>query len=100
MIFDLTEEQMAVQQAARDFTQNELLPGIIERDRDMIYPTEQVRKMGEMGFLGMMVSPEYGGGGMDTLSYVLAMEEISKVDSSCSVIMSVNNFPVIEVPGW
>lgn len=91
MIFDLTEEQMAVQQAARDFTQNELLPGIIERDRDMIYPTEQVRKMGEMGFLGMMVSPEYGGGGMDTLSYVLAMEEISKVDSSCSVIMSVNN---------
>lgn len=91
MIFDLTEEQLAVQQAARDFTQNELLPGIIERDRDMIYPTEQVRKMGEMGFLGMMVSPEYGGGGMDTLSYVLAMEEISKVDSSCSVIVSVNN---------
>jgi alkylation response protein AidB-like acyl-CoA dehydrogenase len=91
MIFDLTEEQMAVQQAARDFTQNELLPGIIERDRDMTYPTDQVRKMGEMGFLGMMVSPEYGGGGMDTLSYVLAMEEISKVDSSCSVIMSVNN---------
>lgn len=91
MIFDLTEEQLAVQQAARDFTQSELLPGIIERDRDMIYPTDQVKKMGEMGFLGMMVSPEYGGGGMDTLSYVLAMEELSKVDSSCSVIMSVNN---------
>ncbi len=91
MIFDLTEEQIAVQQAARDFTQNELLPGIIERDRDMIYPTDQVKKMGEMGFLGMMSSPEYGGGGMDTLSYVLAMEEISKVDSSSSVIMSVNN---------
>ncbi len=91
MIFELTEEQMAVQQAARDFTQNELLPGVIERDRDMIYPTEQVKKLGEMGFLGMMVSPEYGGGGMDTLSYVLAMEEFSKVDSSCSVIVSVNN---------
>jgi len=91
MIFELTEEQMAVQQAARDFTQNELLPGVIERDRDMIYPTEQVIKLGEMGFLGMMVSPEYGGGGMDTLSYVLAMEEFSKVDSSCSVIVSVNN---------
>jgi alkylation response protein AidB-like acyl-CoA dehydrogenase len=69
----------------------ELLPGVIERDRDMIYPKEQVRKMAEMGFLGMMTSPEYGGGGMDTLSYVLAMEEISKIDNSCSVIMSVNN---------
>lgn len=91
MNFILTEEQLAVQQAARDFTQMELLPGVIERDRDMKYPTEQVRKMGEMGFLGMMVSPEYGGGGMDTLSYVLAMEEMSKVDSSCSVIVSVNN---------
>jgi len=91
MQFELTEEQISVKEAARDFTQSELLPGVIERDREMKHPTEQVRKMGEMGFLGMMVSPEYGGGGMDTISYVLAMEEISKVDSSCSVIMSVNN---------
>jgi len=91
MEFELTEEQLSVKEAAREFTQQELLPGVIERDRDMKHPTDQVRKMGEMGFLGMMVSPEYGGGGMDTLSYVLAMEEISKVDSSCSVIMSVNN---------
>lgn len=91
MDFTLTEDQLAVRDAARDFAQNQLLPGVIERDRDMIYPTAQVKEMGEMGFLGMMVSPEYGGGGMDTLSYVLAMEEISKVDASCSVIMSVNN---------
>ena len=91
MFFELNEEQQAVQQAARDFAQNILKPGVIDRDRDMKYPTEEVRQMGEMGFLGMMVSPEYGGGGMDTLSYVLAMEEISKVDASCSVIMSVNN---------
>lgn len=91
MEFVLTEEQLAVQEAAREFTQKELLPGVIDRDRDMKYPKEQVKKLGELGFLGMMVSPEYGGGGMDTLSYVLAMEEISKVDSSVSVIMSVNN---------
>ncbi len=91
MDFRLTEDQLSVREAARDFAQNELLPGVIERDRDMIYPTTQVKQMGEMGFLGMMVSPEYGGGGMDTLSYVLAMEEISKIDASCSVIMSVNN---------
>jgi alkylation response protein AidB-like acyl-CoA dehydrogenase len=91
MEFVLTEEQLAVQEAAREFTQKELLPGVIDRDREMKYPKEQVRKLGELGFLGMMVSPEYGGGGMDTLSYVLAMEEISKVDSSVSVIMSVNN---------
>ncbi len=91
MIFDLTEEQLAVKEAARDFAQNELKPGVIERDSKMEFPTEQVRKMGELGFLGMMVSPKYGGGGMDTMSYVLAMEEISKVDNSCSVIMSVNN---------
>ncbi len=90
-MFHLTEEHLAVQQAARDFAQNELKPGVIERDSKAQYPTEQVKKMGELGFLGMMVSPEYGGGGMDSLSYVLAMEEISKVDSSCSVIMSVNN---------
>lgn len=91
MIFELTEQHLAVQEAAREFAQKELKPGVIERDREMKFPKEQVRMMGELGFLGMMVSPEYGGGGMDTLSYVLAMEEISKVDASCSVIMSVNN---------
>lgn len=91
MNFFISEEQMAVKEAARDFTQQVLLPGVIERDKNMKYPYEEVKKMAEMGFLGMMVSPEYSGGGMDTLSYVLAMEEISKVDSSCSVIMSVNN---------
>jgi alkylation response protein AidB-like acyl-CoA dehydrogenase len=91
MVFELTEEQRAVQEAARDFAQNELKPGVIDRDRDMSYPKEQIRQMAELGFLGMMVSPEYGGSGMDTLSYVLAMEEISKIDNSCSVIMSVNN---------
>src|SRR5678816_2205729 len=91
MDFTLTEDQLAVREAARDFAQNQLLQGVIERDRDMIYPTEQVKGMAEMGFLGMMVSPDYGGGGMDTLSYVLAMEEISKIDASSSVIMSVNN---------
>lgn len=90
-MFQLTEEQLAVRDAARDFAQNELKPGVIERDSKAKYPTEQVKMMGELGFLGMMVSPEYGGGGMDTLSYVLAMEELSKVDSSCSVIVSVNN---------
>jgi len=91
MMFQLTEEQLAVQAAAREFAQKELKAGVIERDRDMIYPKDQVRQMGDLGFLGMMVSPEYGGGGMDTLAYVLAMEEISKIDNSCSVIMSVNN---------
>lgn len=91
MYFELTEEQKAVKEAARDFARNELLPGVIERDREMKFPTEQVKKMGQMGFLGMMVSPEYGGGGLDTISYVLAMEEISKIDASCAVIMSVNN---------
>jgi len=91
MDFQLNEEQLAVKEAARDFAQQELKPGVIERDNKMIFPTEQIKKMGELGFLGMMVSPQYGGGGMDTMSYVLAMEEISKVDNSCSVIMSVNN---------
>jgi alkylation response protein AidB-like acyl-CoA dehydrogenase len=91
MDFTLNEDQLAVREAARDFAQHQLLPGVIDRDRDMIYPTDQVKGMGEMGFLGMMVSPDYGGGGMDTLSYVLAMEEISKIDASCAVIMSVNN---------
>ena len=91
MFFSLTEEQLAVQEAARDFAQIELKPGVIERDVKMEYPHEQIRKMGELGFLGMMVAPEYGGGGMDAMSYTLAMEEISKVDNSCSVVMSVNN---------
>ncbi len=87
----LRDDHREVQQAVRDFTRRELLPGVIERDRDMLYPREQVRKMAEMGLLGMMVSPDYGGGGMDTLSYVLAVEEIAKVDASAAVIMSVNN---------
>ena len=91
MNFELTEEQMAVQDAARDFAQTELLPGVIDRDTEQKFPTEQVKKMGELGFLGMMVDPKYNGGGMDTISYVLAMEEISKVDASASVCMSVNN---------
>ena len=87
----LTEEQIAVRDAARDFAQNVLKPGVIERDEKQQFPTEEIKQLGELGFLGMMVSPKYGGGGMDTISYVLAMEEISKVDASCSVIMSVNN---------
>lgn len=91
MNFSLTEEQLAVRDAARDFTRNELLPGVIERDERQVFPIEQIKKMGELGFLGMMVSPEYGGGGMDTISYVLAMEEVSKIDASASVCMSVNN---------
>jgi len=91
MIFSLNEEQLAVQEAARDFAQRVLKPGVIERDKHMTYPTDEVRQMAELGFMGMMVSPEYGGGGMDALSYVIAIEEISKVDNSCSVIMSVNN---------
>ena len=91
MNFQLTEEHLMIQQAARDFAQNECKPGVIERDNKQEHPTHLVKRMGELGFLGMMVSPKYGGGGMDTISYVLAMEEISKVDASCSVIMSVNN---------
>lgn len=80
-----------IQQAARDFAQNELLSGVIERDNEQRFPTEQIKKMGELGFLGMMVDPKYGGSGLDTVSYVLAMEEISKIDASASVVMSVNN---------
>jgi alkylation response protein AidB-like acyl-CoA dehydrogenase len=91
MNFQFTEEQLAVQKAARDFAQSELLPGVIERDTHQKFPSEQVRKMGELGFMGMMTDPKYNGGGMDTISYVLAMEEISKVDASASVCMSVNN---------
>jgi len=91
MNFELSEEQLAVQAAARDFAQTELLPGVIERDTEQKFPVEQIKKMGELGFMGMMVDPKYNGGGMDTISYVLAMEEISKVDASASVCMSVNN---------
>ncbi|WP_020567399.1 acyl-CoA dehydrogenase [Neolewinella persica] len=91
MNFSLNEEQLAVREAARDFAQRVLKPGVIDRDRDMIYPTDEVKQMAELGFMGMMVSPEYGGGGMDSLSYIIALEELSKVDNSCSVIMSVNN---------
>ena len=91
MNFELTEEHLMIRNAARDFAQNELLPGVIERDENQTFPSEQVKKLSELGFFGMMVNPKYGGSGMDTISYVLAMEEISKVDASTSVIMSVNN---------
>lgn len=91
MNFELTEEHIAVRDAAREFANTELLPGVIERDEHQRFPTEQIKKMGELGFMGMMVDPKYGGGGMDTVSYVLAMEEISKIDASASVCMSVNN---------
>ena len=91
MDFNLTEEHIMIRDAARDFAKNELLQGVIERDEKQEFPHEQVKKMGELGFLGMMVDPQYGGGGMDTVSYVLAMEEISKIDASASVVMSVNN---------
>jgi alkylation response protein AidB-like acyl-CoA dehydrogenase len=91
MDFKLTEEHLMIQKAARDFAQAELLPGVIERDDKQIFPTQQIKMMGELGFLGMMVDPKYGGSGLDTISYVLAMEEISKVDASASVVMSVNN---------
>ena len=91
MDFKLTEEHIMIRDAARDFSKNELLPGVIDRDNKQEFPTQQIKMMGEMGFLGMMVNQKYGGGGMDTLSYVLAMEEISKIDASASVIMSVNN---------
>jgi alkylation response protein AidB-like acyl-CoA dehydrogenase len=91
MHFQLTEEHLAVKAAAREFAQIELLPGVIDRDNEARFPKEQVQKMGELGFMGIMVDPKYNGGGMDTLSYVLAMEELSKIDASASVCMSVNN---------
>lgn len=91
MNFEFTEEQLMIRQAARDFAQRELITDVLERDEKMIYPTQHVKTLAELGFLGMLVDPKYDGGGMDTVSYVLAMEEISKVDSSVSVIMSVNN---------
>lgn len=91
MNFELTEEQIAVRDAARDFAQNVLKPGVIERDTEQRFPKEEIKQLGELGFMGMMVDPKYGGSGMDTVSYVLAMEELSKVDSSASVCVSVNN---------
>jgi len=91
MNFDLTQEHKLIQQTARDFAQNELLPGVLERDENKIWPKAAILKMGELGFMGMMVSPDYNGGGMDTISYVIAMEEIAKVDAAASVVMSVNN---------
>lgn len=91
MQFSFTEEQLMIQQAARDFAQNDCLPGVIERDEAQKFPKEQVEKLADLGFMGMMVKPENGGAGLDTVSYVLAMEEISKVDASTSVCVSVNN---------
>ena len=91
MNFELSEEHKMIQQAARDFANTELLPGVIDRDEKQEFPKEQIKKLGELGFMGMMVDPKYGGAGMDTVSYVLAMEEISKIDASVSVCMSVNN---------
>ena len=91
MNFELTEEQIAVRDAARDFARNILKSGVIERDREQKFPTEEIKQLGELGLMGVMVNPKYGGSGMDTLSYVLAIEEISKIDASASVVMSVNN---------
>jgi alkylation response protein AidB-like acyl-CoA dehydrogenase len=91
MNFELTEEQIAVRDAARDFAQNVLKPGVIERDREQRFPKDEIKQLGELGFMGMMVDPKYGGSGMDTVSYVLAMEELSKIDASASVCVSVNN---------
>jgi alkylation response protein AidB-like acyl-CoA dehydrogenase len=91
MDFELSEEQKAVRDAARDFAQNVLKPGVIERDREQRFPKDEIKQLGELGFMGMMVDPKYGGSGMDTISYVLAMEELSKVDASASVCVSVNN---------
>lgn len=91
MHFELTEEQIMIQQAARDFAQQELKPGVIERDEHQKFPAEQVKKLGELGFLGMMVDPKYNGSGLDAISYVLVMEELSKIDASASVVVSVNN---------
>ena len=91
MDFNLTEEHLMIQQAAKDFAQNELLPGVIERDEHSKFPTDQVKMMADLGFMGMMVDPKYSGSGLDSISYVLALTEIAKVDASAAVIMSVNN---------
>src|SRR5690606_6355232 len=91
MTFELTEEQQMIRDAARDFARNELKPGVIERDEHQMFPAEQVKKLGELGFLGMMVDPQYNGAGLDTVSYVLVMEELSKIEAAASVVVSVNN---------
>lgn len=91
MYFKLSEEQQLIRQAARDFAITELKPGVIERDELQKFPHEQIKKLGELGFMGMMVDPKYQGSGLDTISYVLVMEELSKVDASASVVVSVNN---------
>jgi len=91
MNFDLTQEHKLIKQTAKDFAQNELLPKVLDRDENKIWPADAVKKMGELGFMGMMASPDYNGGGMDAISYVIAMEEIAKVDAAASVVMSVNN---------
>ena len=91
MDFTFTEEHNMIRDAAKDFAKTELLPGVIDRDEKQEFPREQIKKLASLGFMGMMVDPKYGGAGMDTISYVLAMEEISKIDASCSVVMSVNN---------
>ncbi|MGH2565002.1 MAG: acyl-CoA dehydrogenase family protein, partial [Ginsengibacter sp.] len=91
MQFNLSEEHTMIQKAARDFARYECLPGVIERDECQQFPMEQIKKLAELGFMGLMVDPKYGGAGMDTMSYVLAMEEVSKIDASVSVCMSVNN---------
>ena len=91
MDFTLTEEHKMIRDSARDFARSELLPGVIDRDEHQKFPADQVKQLGQLGFLGMMVDPKYGGSGLDTISYILAMEEISKIDASCSVVMSVNN---------
>ena len=91
MNFSLSEEQKMIRQTAREFAINELAPGVVERDEKKIWPKESIQKMGELGFMGMMVSPDWNGGGMDVISYAIAMEEIARVDASASVVMSVNN---------
>ena len=97
MDFNLTEEHLMIQQAARDFAQNELLPGVIERDEHSKFPTEQVKMMGELGFLGMMVDPKYGGAGLDSVSYVLAMTEIAKVDASAVAENVAKDYPTAKI---
>ena len=91
MDFNLSEEHLMIRDAAREFAQTELLPGVIERDNAQKFPDKLVKKMGDLGFLGVMVDPKYGGSGMDAISYAIIMEELSKVDASASVIVSVNN---------
>lgn len=91
MNFEFTEEQLMIQQAARDYAQRELIQDVLERDEKSIFPTKHIKNLAELGFMGMMVDPEYGGSGMDTISYILVMEEISKIDASTSVVISINN---------